>query len=38
LLDGKSVNWKDFGAFTFEISSGMMKPAEGFDLKRSLDL
>lgn len=39
MLDGKGVNMRDFGAFTFEVFSDTVKPAQhsNFDIAKELD-
>ena len=39
MLDGKGVNMKNFGAFTFEVYSDTVKPAQfsGFEITKDLN-
>lgn len=39
LLNGRGINVRGFGAFTFEISSGLVRPAQevAFDLQKELE-
>lgn len=39
MVDGKGVNMKNFGAFTFEVFSDLVKPAQhsGFDITKDLN-